>query len=304
MRVSGFLLIIMFFPALIAAPRAEAGQTIIAVQGVRAKPYTRALKGFKTALSPDAHIHQIILSDSADKNPEDRITEAAPDLVLALGMEALKQVNGLADIPVVYVMVLDAAAEFSRKRNVTGVSMVVDPKRQLEIIGKALPGVRTVGLLYDPEQSGEMVDRIRAAADRHPEISLAAKEVYRAENVPASVILMKEEIDAFWMLPDITVVTPETVRFFLTLTMESGRPVISFSEKYARQGALISIGADPFDMGGQAARIAGKILAGTAPAGIPAQYAEKAVITVNARIAEKIGIQINEEILEQARVIE
>lgn len=254
-------------------------------------------------LGPDAEIVRLVLSDLSGVGPQEYIRNEEPDLVLAIGMDALETVENIKGLPIVYVMILDGAGRFSDRENITGVSMVVEPEKQLEIICRAFPDSERIGLLYDPGQSGEIVRRIQEAASGK-NTSLVARKVYSPENVPAAFMLIRDEIDVFWMLPDLTVVGPETVRSMFLLAMEAGRPVVSFSEKYVELGALMSIGVDPYDMGRQAGRMAEKILAGKQVASISGRDATKAVITVNTRIAEKLGIVINEKILGRARSIE
>ena len=129
--------------------------------------------------------------------------------------------------------------------------MFVEPKTQLELIRKALPGLRTVGLLYDPIRTAALVRKIRSAASQTG-LELIADQIFRTKSVPPSIMEMREKIDLFWMLPDLTVLTPETVEFLILLTMESSTPILTFSEKYLEQGALLAIGFDSFDMGRQA----------------------------------------------------
>ncbi|MFZ2948374.1 MAG: ABC transporter substrate binding protein, partial [Desulfuromonadaceae bacterium] len=62
--------------------------------------------------------------------------------------------------------------------------------------------------------------------------------------------------DLFWMLPDITVITPETAEAILLFSLENNIPILTFSEKYLERGAMLSIGIDPFDIGRQAGEMA------------------------------------------------
>ncbi|MFP3999832.1 MAG: ABC transporter substrate-binding protein [Desulfobacterales bacterium] len=272
------------------------------MQGVGAKPYTQAYEGFKGVLGPEADITRLIISELSESDAEERIGNAEPDLVLAIGMKALRMVEDKGVAPIVYVMVLDAAGRFSDKKHITGVSMVGEPEKQLEIICRVFPDAGSIGLIYDPEQTGKLVRQILTTASGK-NVSVAAREVYRPENVPPAFILIRDEIDVFWMLPDLTVMSPETARSIFLLAMESGRPVVAFSEKYAEQGALMSIGVDPYDMGRQAGRMAEKILAGADAGAISSQDARKTVVTVNTRIAEKLGVVFDKEFLDQVRII-
>lgn len=295
LRKPWIVLIIWFFLAVFASG-ADAGKRVVAVQGSHAKPYNHAYDGFMGVLAPDVEIERIILSGMQQGEAADRIRGQGIDLVLAIGMDALRWAQTLEKIPIVYVMVLDAGREFSARAGITGISMVVKPEKQLEIIRKALPDAAGIGLIYDPEQTGAMVRQIKAATAGQ-EITLVAREVYRPENVPSTLMLMRNKIDVLWMIPDLTVVTPETIRSMFLLALESGIPIVSFSEKYVEQGALMSIGVDPYDMGRQAAGIAEKILAGADVNSLAGRDARKAVVEVNTRIAEKLGIFFNKEVL-------
>ncbi len=304
LRISSLLLIILTLLNSSVPSRAETGRTIIAVQSARAKPFDETFYGFKTALDPDIAIRRMILSDLPSGDVAGVIRAASPDLVLAIGIDALTQVKSLnlKNIPVVYVMVLEADSDVSGNRQFTGVTMGIDPEKQLTILLEALPQTGTIGLLFDPEQTGKMVDQIRLAAEKK-KIALIDRPIFRAKNVPLSIMEMRGKIDVFWMLPDMTVVTPETVEFLVLSAMQSKISILTFSEIYMEQGALLSVGVDPFDMGSQAAEMAEKILGGADAGSIPVQTARKAVLSINLKIARKLGITFDRNILDRARII-
>ena len=115
---------------------------------------------------------------------------------------------------------------------------------------------------------------------------------------------MKGLINALWMLPDLTVVTPETFKFMLLSSFQNNIPLISFSEKYVEMGALMSLNIDEYDIGRQAGEMAGKFFSGTALDHIQKTDARNAKLTINKKTAEKLGITINSKILKKARIIE
>lgn len=303
LRISSLLLIILTLLIFSVPSRAETGRTIIAVQSARAKPFDETFYGFKTALSPETVIRRMILSELPSGDVAGEIRAASPDLVLAIGLDALTLVKPLTNIPVVYAMVLEADSEVSGHRQFTGVTMGIDPEKQLTILLEALPQTETIGLLFDPEQTGKMVDQIRLAAEKK-KIVLIDRPIFRAKNVPLSIMQMRGKIDVFWMLPDLTVVTPETVEFLVLSAMQSKISILAFSEIYVEQGALLSVGVDPFDMGRQAAGMVEKILGGADAGSIPVQRARKAVLTINLKIARKLGITFDKSILDRARIVE
>jgi putative ABC transport system substrate-binding protein len=114
---------------------------------------------------------------------------------------------------------------------------------------------------------------------------------------------MKGKADLFWMLPDATVITPETVESILLLSLDYKIPILTFSEKYLELGAMLSIGVDPFDIGCQAGEMARKIFSGASG---DAQHADarKALVAVNMKIAGKLGITFDQRIIRTLKVMQ
>lgn len=279
---------------------AEGAQEVLVVESARIKPYDEALKGFMDVCG--CTTKELVLSEMKAPDVLKEIRETMPDMVLAIGMDALSNVKGIKDIPVVYLMVPNPESIIAGKENITGVSMNIPPKKQLGLLQQVLPDVKRVGILYDPAKTGYFVKKAQYVS-RELGIELIAKEVRNSKDVPSILNGMKERIDAFWMAPDTTVVTPETIEFLLLFSLENKIPVITFSEKYVEMGALMSVSIDAFDAGRQAGEIAGKILSGADIRNLPGADAEKAVLSINLKIAKKLGITINNGIIRKVRII-
>jgi putative ABC transport system substrate-binding protein len=273
---------------------AEAGQRIVAVQSIRVAPYEQAVEGFKSVWG--AEIKRLVISELDDADVVDRIYGIKPDMVLAIGMDALSKLKAIKNIPVVYLMVLNPQSILSGEKNITGVSMNIPPDKQLSILREALPHVKRIGLLYDPKRTGPFVRAARNAAGRIG-ITLVAVEVHSPREVSSAMYGMRGKIDIFWMIPDLTVITPETLELFLLLSLEDKIPILTFSEKYVELGALLSIEIEAFDIGRQAAEMAKAILSGKDVRGIKPVDARKAVISVNLKVARKLGIRIDEKVV-------
>ena len=280
---------------------AEAGQEIVVIQSLRVKPYEKAIEGFKSVCN--SKIKRLVVSESEGADVVEKISKIRPDMVLAVGMDALSRVKKIKNIPVVYLMVLNPPSILSGKKNITGVTMKIPQEKQLITLLKALPDTKNIGLLYDPDRTGHFVKKAQAAAKKIG-IKLIAKEIHSSRDVPSLVMNMKGKIDLFWMLPDLTVVTPETVEFLLLFSLENRVPLLTFSEKYVALGALMSIGIDAFDMGRQAGEMAKKILSGRDIQNVQRVDARKAVVSINLKVAKKLEITIDKKIISNARIIE
>ena len=264
-----------------------ADQEIVVIQSVRIKPYEEAIEGFKSVCR--SRIQRLVLSELKGTEVIRKINAVKPDLVLAVGKAALLAAKAFRNIPVVYVMVLNPESVLSGEKNITGVSMNIPQEKQLAVLMGALPYTKTIGLLYDPNRTGRFVENVEDIAG-HIGVRLIANEVYNSKDVPSAIMQMKGKIDVFWMLPDITVITPETIEFLLLFSLENKIPVFTFSEKYVEMGAFMSMEIDAFDMGRQAGEMVGAMQEGKDMKDISPVYARKAVVSTNLMVARKIGI--------------
>lgn len=279
---------------------ATGAEKVVAVQSYNIRPYDEALKGFRG--SCDCRVQSLVLSRLEDKDVVRAIRREGPDLILAIGMEALLAMREIRDIPIVYVMVLNPQPILSNAANITGVTMRVSPESQLAMLRKVLPQARNVGILYSAEGSGPFIRQARTAA-KELGLGIVASEAGSPREVPTLLQAMRKEIDVFWMIPDLRVITPETVEFFFQFSIENRIPLLSFSSKYVEKGALFSVETDAADMGRTAGEMAKKILSGKDVRDVRPLDGSKAEVTVNSHVAKKLGIPLSDEVLRRARVI-
>ena len=107
-------------------------------------------------------------------------------------------------------------------------------------------------------------------------MQLVSVKADRAQDVPRALESLPRNLDAYWMLPDSTVTSPEVVEATILYSIRTKTPVFTFSDKYLRIGALMSLELNTFELGKQAGEIAKKIRAGTAIKNIPRAYADQA----------------------------
>jgi putative ABC transport system substrate-binding protein len=188
-------------------------------------------------------------------------------------------------------MVLNPHLDAAGSTNVSGVTMNVPPEKYFDHLTRISPTTKTVGLVYDPAKTGHFVKRAQQAA-RSRGIELTALEVRRANDVPKALGSLKGMVDALLMLPDTTVVTPETVEFFLLFSQNNNIPVITFASKYVEMGALLSLDIDAYDQGKQAGEMALQILNGATASDLPEAEARKVKVNTNRSVARKLGITL------------
>jgi putative ABC transport system substrate-binding protein len=200
-------------------------------------------------------------------------------------------------------MLLCSECDLASRVNVTGVNMIPAVDVQLGRIRDILPDIHRIGVVFDPEKTGAFVESASSAADLVG-IDILGVPVVRAREVPTKLAGLQGRAQMIWMLPDVTVVTRQTVEVFLLFSMENMIPLIAFSEKYVEMGAFMSFGLDPEDMGRQAGEMANTILSGTRPGDMPVQEARSVSVTINRGLAEKFGVRINDVQLETVKFVE
>ena len=297
-RIPVILISTILFLVLVGPAPAFSGVQVLVLLSAHVKPYEEALSGFRLACY--CTTRKIVLSGTGpyfDLSQE--IEATAPDLVLAVGREALVQLknirdmNKTQDIPIVYMMTLNPEPLTSDWENVPGVRMTNSPYRQLTSFLRAAPRVQRIGLLYHPAKSEKFVEGAVAAA-AHAGVELIIKETQRPEDIPGLIDEMAGMIDAFWMIPDASIVMPESTEAILLFSVKNMVPVLTFSDKYLEFGALMSmsVSINAVDMGRQTGRMVERILDGTDIALINDAYAEDGVLTINELVAKNLNIYI------------
>jgi len=280
--------------------RAVTAQDIIVLNSLNIQPYNATLEGFKS--NCNSNIIEYTLSDSEVSNIPDEIHSRKPELVLTIGLRALILAKSIHDVPIVYSMVSNPKPLISRRTNITGVSMDISANKQLSAFINGIPGIKSIGIIYDPNRSSEL---FREASDAASSLGIIvnSQAVQDPREVPEAIKIMMDNIDAFWMLPDATVINPESLKYLFLASIKNNIPVLTFSEKYVAKGAMMSLNIDATDIGQQACEMAKKILQGMQIKEIPQSPPRKASISVNLKVAEKMGLIIDKEILQKSQKI-
>lgn len=206
---------------------------ILVIQSFKAGPFDEALRGFKAACRSETKT--VMVSDGERFDIGKTVREEKPEIILAIGASALKQAIKIRNTPIIYLLVLNPEKMVIGRENVTGVHMVIPPDKYLDLMEKLnLPGLK-VGILYDPAHSDILMKRIMQTAGSRG-IEITAKEVRNPKDVPEMLQRMKGSFNTFWMLPDPSVVTPDTVDYLLLFTQQFGVPIVTFAGKYLELG--------------------------------------------------------------------
>ncbi|MGH7409705.1 MAG: ABC transporter substrate-binding protein, partial [Candidatus Methylomirabilis sp.] len=217
---------------------------IVALRGADVDVYNEAFEGFKD-VTRQSIVSNYDMGGDLQKGKAflTRLKSGPrPDLIFAIGLWALQVVvEEVKDIPVVFAMVLNPSTVIGQEaRNITGASMNVPVEQQIALLKRVSPEVRRIGVIYDPAKTGFLVRQ----ADRiaHPQgVRLITKAIASSKDAFAALDAMQGEIDALWILPDLTVLAPEVVQYMLLFSFRNRIPLLGLSENQARMGALLGL---------------------------------------------------------------
>ena len=192
--------------------------------------------------------------------------------------------------------------------NVTGTSgMFAEAAgKRLELLNEAVPGMRRVGVLWNPSNRAFQTQMIRETevAARQLGIQLQMFEATDLSSIErALATISRERISGLDVLPDPTFGAHATK---IAAWVEKARiPAVSGSGNYADAGGLMSYAPSLSELARNAGGYVAKILKGAKPADLPIEQPTKFELVINMKTAKQLGITIPQSLLLRAgRVIQ
>jgi eukaryotic-like serine/threonine-protein kinase len=216
------------------------------------------------------------------------VRELKPRVIVTLGLRATKSVTSqIDDIPIVFMMAMNPIKNELKRENSTGVDLEPHPKTQLTVIMETIPGLKRIGVIYDPKRTGRFVEELRKAANNLG-IELIARPVKARKETNKALDEIIDKIDAYWIHRDATVLTREFFNHLVITQEEKNIPLIGYSKQFVKMGATISFSAAYRAHGTVAADLVNRILAGEHPSKIPLHH-PTGNLTLNTSAIEKSG---------------
>ncbi len=237
-----------------------------------------------------------------------KLVSTNTDLILAIATPAAQAAaNATKDIPILVTAVTDpetarlVASNKAPGGNVTGTSDLSPVKEQFQLIKEILPNVKTVGILYNTSEDNSLF-QLELAKKEAAALGLTLVEggATAANELPQVTAVLAKKVDVIYAPTDNLVASGMAV---ITQTAAQSKiPVIGAESKMIEGGAVAAKGFNYYELGKQTARQAVKILKGEIkPAEMPIEYLETLDVAVNKEMAEKLGIELPQSVLDQAK---
>ncbi len=229
-----------------------------------------------------------------------------PDVIVAIATPSAQAVVAATKtIPVVYSAVTDpiAAQLVSTMEpsgtNVTGVSDSLALEKQVELIKKAVPSAKRVGMVYNPGEANSVVV-VKQMRELLPKagLSLVEATAARTVDVGAAARSLVGKVDVIYTNTDNNVVS--AYEALVKVGNDAKIPLIASDTDSVARGAIAALGVNYHDLGLQTGAMVIKILKGAAPGTLASQTSDKLELHVNPAAAQKQGVTLTEAFLKSA----
>ena len=232
-----------------------------------------------------------------------------PDVLVGIGSAptaALQQAT--RTIPIVFLMSTDPVAEgivLSLARpggNATGF-FATEPSlggKWLELLKEIVPGLRRVGVIFNPETSTGGTSYLHSVETAAPLFSLEAigAPVHHAGDIELAISsLVREPGGGLIVLPG--AFTASHLKQIIELAARYRLPAIYAIRDYANEGGLMAYGTDVIDLYRRAASYVDQILKGANPANLPVQAQTKFGLVINLKTAKALGLTVPPSLLDR-----
>ncbi len=283
---------------LVAGAALAQEQPVVVLLDQKQAAYRDTLAGMRSTYKGS-----LVEVDTGAGNAVAQILQNNPSVVVAIGQQALQQVQGQMKVPVVFSSVLNPGQYNLNAKQVTGVPLEVSPEAQLDLYRLVHPEVRRIAFLYNPAGFSDLAAAAKAAAQKQG-LSVYVVPVANAAALPQAVRELSG-VDAIWLPPDPSILNRDILSFLLVHCLQQRLALFGFLDDLTRAGALASVSPDYQGIGVQSASLVQAILSRPAPdrTPVPAYRYSDGLLSINLRTATQLGIHVSPEAKKRARKV-
>lgn len=189
-------------------------------------------------------------------------------------------------------------------RDATGTSNAIPVSEMFNLADTLTPGIKTYGLIYCKSQVNS-VTTIESAKEYLTANDLGYEEVVvtnSAEVYEAMLALCERDIQGIFVPNDSVI--QDAMAKVAEVAIEEGIPVYGSSAVMVESGAFATISISDPQIGAMTADMVNQYLDGTPIDQIPAIVVDQFTTVINQTTAEEIGIELSDDILNAAVVVD
>jgi len=270
--------------ALLLAVSAASAEKALIVLSSDSGAYKSAASACERTLRAGGWTSTTVMLDRTDPAS---VRSRGYDAVITLGASASAAMAGKTATPLVYGLTPDPASlGLTTLDGVSGIGSEPDAAQRFKLVRSILPRARSAGVLIrgSSKRSETLLGHLRE--DAPPGWKIEAIDLDEFGSVSEGIrALLARGVDVAWMIPDPAVYNSSVVKALLLDAIRAETPVVGFSTKLARSGAIIGIGIDPARVGERAAEL-------VLNRSHDRHERPSAVFALNAIVARRLGIEL------------
>lgn len=239
----------------------------------------------------------------------EQLVNKKSDVIVGIATPAAQALaNATQDIPIVLGAVTDPVganlvADLDNPGgNITGVSDKAPADEQIRLGKELIPDAKVVGMLYSSTEDNSKY-QVAEATKAAEELGLEVKTypIPSTNEITQTVQVMSDVVDFIYIPLDNTIANAMP-----TVVGEANKkkmPIITSVDTMVEQGGLATIGIDQYTIGKETGKMVVDILNGADPATTPIYTFKEGDIILNEEQAEFLGIDIPQEIYDQATIV-
>jgi len=227
----------------------------------------------------------------------------SPDVIVPITTPMAQAVHARTSRPLVFAAVTDPVSagivrSLDGTPRITGTSDAWPYRQQLELIRQIQPQARRLAVLYNPGEAASQfgIRQIRAAAIAL-NFTLVEVPVSSSNEMATAARQAARQADALFLSSDNTVISAVPAAF--AVAVQSHIPLYVGDSGTVEKGGLAAASVGYRALGRETGRLVARVLRGEDR--IPVFVGTDAEISVNARAAQLMGVQVPPSVLARAR---
>ncbi|HAY98176.1 MAG TPA: ABC transporter substrate-binding protein [Mesotoga sp.] len=219
-------------------------------------------------------------------------------------------VNASKTIPIVFSAVTDPVSaslvpSFGKNPgNVVGISDMTPVKTQLQLLKLTLPQVETIGIIYNSGEANSVTIR-EFAKEACDALGMRLVDITGSTTVEmvTSLNAQIKDVDAIYIGTDNTAAS--SIQSISKVALREKIAIVAADIDIARSGGLIGFGFNYYQIGRATGELVVQILKGASPSDLETKILgqDSLILFVNTDIAEEIGIEIPQSVLDLANIV-
>lgn len=233
----------------------------------------------------------------------------SPSVLVGIGTRAslvLSAANQKTNLPLVFASVTDPVSAGLTSsfeggdKNISGVSNFLDPAPQFHIFKKILPALKKIGVIYNPAEPNSQA-MLQAMNEQKGDLELIFAIANSTKEVSQAADQLVHQVDALFINNDNTALSAFSSA--VKVAKANSLPIFCSDTEMVAQGALAALGPNQYLLGRQAGKMIIKGIDKGHISETTIELPQNFELYINASVAHQLGITLDAELAQEAKII-